>query len=748
MRNFLLVVLVLASARAGLAVIVDGRCRLEGQSNHSGIQVKFIQADTLAVTDSTYSDASGYFFIGNLHGGSYDVVYSHAGFDTVRLGIIDFAANTAIPLVRLLPPCPSLSGPLSGVLGPGYYRIVGNISVNVSDTLCLMAGTLLRFDSSYSCQVNGMLLTEGIEGDSVVFTTNQLGPKRWRGLRFPGSSSSGSRLAYCIIERGFATGASPSNKGGGAYCSGSSPTFTNCTFQDNKAAAGGGGVYCLDSSPTFTYCSFRNDTATSSGGGGVYCSRSSAIFDNCTFEDNKTTSGSGGGVYCTHSSPAFTNCTLRENIATLGSGGGVYCDSSLVLERCTMIGNSAWEGGGAYCSGFSPTFTNCTLSGNSAHYGGGVYCSQSSPIFANCILNGDTAIWWGGGAYCFESLATFTNCTFQDNTSTPGSGGGLCCFGIPSPILSECTFSHNSAYDGGGGLYCSESSPNLTNCTLTGNSAWDGSGVYCDNSSSPLLTNCILSGNSASWDGGGLYCCAFSSPVFTNCTLSGNSAPNGGGAYCSRSSPTFNSTIIALSTGSEICFLDSTACSFKYCDIFDTTGLLLEGVIPDSLGELCCTNVNGDSCDAFYNIFLGPMFVNSEAGDFHLAEGSPCIDAGDPSLPLDPNSTIADIGAFYYYLEHAEKPTVLLPTSHALCPNWPNPFNSTTMIRYEVAQAGQVRLTIFNLLGQEVAMLVDGRQLAGTHTIAWNAGDLPSGVYFCQMEVARFVQTRKLMLVK
>jgi hypothetical protein len=70
------------------------------------------------------------------------------------------------------------------------------------------------------------------------------------------------------------------------------------------------------------------------------------------------------------------------------------------------------------------------------------------------------------------------------------------------------------------------------------------------------------------------------------------------------------------------------------------------------------------------------------------------------------------------------------------------------MIRYDVPQAGKVSVTIFNLLGQRVATLFDGRQLAGSYTISWEAANLPSGVYLCRMEAAGFAQTRKMLLVK
>jgi hypothetical protein len=70
------------------------------------------------------------------------------------------------------------------------------------------------------------------------------------------------------------------------------------------------------------------------------------------------------------------------------------------------------------------------------------------------------------------------------------------------------------------------------------------------------------------------------------------------------------------------------------------------------------------------------------------------------------------------------------------------------MIRYDVRKTGHVSLRVFDLLGREVATLVQGTIPAGSYTIAWDAADFPSGIYFCRMEAADFVQTRKMLLVK
>jgi immune inhibitor A len=295
----------------------------------------------------------------------------------------------------------ALSGNLSGTLGPGTYHVIGEISLdNWDDSLRLMPGTTFVFDGPYPFRINGTLLAEGTESDSIKFTTNQSGENRWRGLRFSGSMSSGSRLAYCLVEKGYSMGDWPNGYGGGVYCiSSSSPTFTHCTISGNSASADGGGVYCTSySSPTFTHCTISSNAAM--GSGGVSCSQSSPSFTNCIISNN---SGNSGGVYCFSSSPSFSNCTISGNAASW-RGGGVNCNNSApTFINSTLSGNTATQyGGGVYCSGqlwpLSPSFTNCTLSGNSATYGGGMYCYQTYLSFKNSIIAFST----GSGIY-FEN---------------------------------------------------------------------------------------------------------------------------------------------------------------------------------------------------------------------------------------------------------------------------------------------------------------------------------------------------------
>jgi len=95
----------------------------------------------------------------------------------------------------------------------------------------------------------------------------------------------------------------------------------------------------------------------------------------------------------------------------------------------------------------------------------------------------------------------------------------------------------------------------------------------------------------------------------------------------------------------------------------------------------------------------------------------------------------------------SENPSAVV-TEFYLEQNYPNPFNPSTNIAFALAKAGEVKLRIFNALGQQVATLVNGRLSAGQYKATWNARNVPSGLYFYKLEAGAFSQTRKMVLMK
>lgn len=89
-----------------------------------------------------------------------------------------------------------------------------------------------------------------------------------------------------------------------------------------------------------------------------------------------------------------------------------------------------------------------------------------------------------------------------------------------------------------------------------------------------------------------------------------------------------------------------------------------------------------------------------------------------------------------------------IPSAIVLHSAFPNPFNPNTTITFDLAREMNVTLTAYDILGKQVATLVNGSMSAGTHEATFDATNLPSGIYFCRLEAGTFSQTQKLMLLK
>ena len=129
----------------------------------------------------------------------------------------------------------------------------------------------------------------------------------------------------------------------------------------------------------------------------------------------------------------------------------------------------------------------------------------------------------------------------------------------------------------------------------------------------------------------------------------------------------------------------------------------------------------------------GEFLVQLESHD-HSISGAKVV--ADFRVNENPTSSLDEIGL------------VSTPTTLQLSQNYPNPFNPTTQIAYQLPDAANVRLSIFNLLGQEVEVLVNERKEAGSYTTSWNAGNLSSGVYMYRLEVGSNVITKRMTLIK
>jgi hypothetical protein len=89
-----------------------------------------------------------------------------------------------------------------------------------------------------------------------------------------------------------------------------------------------------------------------------------------------------------------------------------------------------------------------------------------------------------------------------------------------------------------------------------------------------------------------------------------------------------------------------------------------------------------------------------------------------------------------------------LPTEFSLSQNYPNPFNPSTKIKYSIPTQSKVVIKVHDILGNEVATLMDEEKSVGTYELTWNASNLSSGIYFYQLRAGDFIQMKKMILLK
>ena len=158
-------------------------------------------------------------------------------------------------------------------------------------------------------------------------------------------------------------------------------------------------------------------------------------------------------------------------------------------------------------------------------------------------------------------------------------------------------------------------------------------------------------------------------------------------------------------------------------------------------------------------IYDDPLFSNPDSGDFHLDINSPCIDSGDPdtsyinlsATDFDGKSRIVneriDMGCFeYQYPDNINWDRKISISDFTLEQNYPNPYNSVTVISFTIPIRTHVILDIYDITGREVRNLVNGYREKDVYSLKFNAKNLSSGIYFYRLKIGNSYQQIKRMI--
>jgi len=295
------------------------------------------------------------------------------------------------------------------------------------------------------------------------------------------------------------------------------------------------------------------------------------------------------------STSRLEHCTVEygDRSSTYESGGGLACvDTILEIRHSTLRRNRAsLEGAAVFCTGSTlliddSEISDNRISGTNSGEGAGVYCEDCTvEITASRIHDNRIA-------------------TFDPFGATNSRGGGIALRDSDGLVADTLVYRNSLNHSGteaesaGGGIYVNGGGP-----VLRGNTVWGNEVHY---------TNHL---------GGGIYLQGYDAQLVDN--------------------------IVAGNVGCGIWFAPGASTSqVAYNDLHgNTEGAFDGGYIPAGLGVISQTNANGDPCDDHFNILLDPLMVSPQTGDFRLQPESPCVDAGDPDSPPDPDGSVADIGA-------------------------------------------------------------------------------------------------------
>ncbi len=361
---------------------------------------------------------------------------------------------------------------------------------------------------------------------------------------------------------------------------------------------------------------------------------------------------------------------------------------------------------------------------------------------------------WGGIDLINADSSTFAWCEFYHGLgrqNPPGSYGGAVYMNNAAAVFDHCTFMACEA-ERGGAVYAYNSTVTLTYCVFDDNEAQRGGGIYISNSDYTIQRS-IFEANSAAWGGGIEFFIA--SGELTHCSFLNNDATHGADLYLGASSLQLTHSILFQSLGTAIeCGLQGTLlaeynCLFASGEFFEGEGL------HPGLGRILRVNANGDSCDFFYNIYLDPRLApwRGPNRELYLLADSPCIDAGDPESPTDPDGSIADLGAYPFDPASATAPESQpeLPGRFAIRTVYPNPFNGRVTVSFSTPRREEIQAEIFSITGQLVDRIDAGMVQAGRGSITWRPGaDVSSGVYLLRLtaDKSATVSSARLLFVK
>jgi len=463
----------------------------------------------------------------------------------------------------------------------------------------------------------------------------------------------------------------------------------------------------------------------------------------------------GGGIACWFSGASIISNKIINNKVTDNSawvyGGGIGAgylgsDAYVILEKNQIFhnelnstGDGAFGGGvGLACNG---RLINNDISDNSCistayeSRGGGVLITAESEDIPRSVLIKNNTITHnlvagvkvtgvrgarGGGIVVHYSKVRILENDISHNrlerrgTAAEAFGAGICMIEAnDESLISGNTISHNNIdvnmVNGGGGIRVRSCNVPVINNIVIGNTGLAGGGINFSYSETALINNTLTNNSNR-----GIYT-EYKTPFILNSIVWGNETNDG----------------LQINGSADVFYSDIQG-GWEGEGNIDEDPLFVDTISYNLSEHSLCVGAGMDS------IQVGESWYYSPETDFY----------GNPRpYPVD---EFVDIGAIEssYFVNDIQENAVKTPSSYELKQNYPNPFNPKTIINYQLRITNDVDLSIYDLLGQKVATLVNEQQKGGYHQVEWDASGFASGIYYYKITTGEFQDVKKMILLR
>jgi hypothetical protein len=623
-------------------------------------------------------------------------------------------------------------------------------NVPAGEFLSIQPGVSVIFHRNATFPVAGQIGVYGIAEDSVYFESAE--GNDWKGIAISGGDS--SFMDYAVITGSKASGitlagagtrfglynskiaGNNGTNGGGISVDSASLTLDNCVVTTNVASNYGGGIYLSGlGNVTVSNSLLKSNSANGAGGGGVHVASGTALVTNSTIIGN--TGRYGGGLDAAGADASLTaiGCVLTQGFAIsngLGAGAYAWSGAQLTLESCTIAGNYQSVGGGgvAVAQGGIATLHNCiawnngtvnllnlgvnpgTLTATYSDIAGGIEGEgniDADPMFVSVI-------------------------NFHLKSGSPALDAG----DPASPLDSDGTATEMGAFPFVGARFALSELPSATE-----RQSYEVE-ILATHPTSEAITFVRIEGPEWLGIGGPL---SDSTTILSGMPLESHVAVNVPVTIMARTAldssyQTFHIDVVDTNYSPTI---DVPASQLS--DVLDGQAYsdTIRAADPDE-GEVLTYSI--DDADglaglAFVDSVLTHAgFRTSHAGDYVLT-----IRVTDQAGTFITAPLALHIGNIVGIASS------VLPSRTELLGNRPNPFNPTTAIAYALVEEAEVHISVYDLRGSVVRVLVDGITAAGYHTVTWDGLDAQgrnsaSGVYLVRFTAGTLVSTQRISLIR